>query len=89
MPRARPGGAFDLVRSFPSPSTRTADGYAGALRIKMSDESYATLVAEDEDRLIGYLAGSAHRTFYAGGSIAWIDEIWVEPDCAARGSGGS
>ena len=55
----------------------------------MSDESYATLVAEDEDRLIGYLAGSAHRTFYAGGSIAWIDEIWVEPDCAARGSGGS
>jgi GNAT superfamily N-acetyltransferase len=78
---------FDLVRLFPSPSTRTPDSYADALRIKLSDESYATLVAEDEDRLIGYLAGCAHRTFYAGGSIAWVDEIWVEPEYRRQGIG--
>jgi GNAT superfamily N-acetyltransferase len=78
---------FDLIRSFPSPPTRTPDGYADALRIKLSDQSYATLVAEDKDRLIGYLAGYAHRTFYAGGSIAWVDEIWVEPDYRGQGTG--
>ena len=78
---------FDLVRSFPSPSKRTEADFADALRIKLSDESYATLVAEDEDRLIGYLAGYAHRTFYAGGSIAWVDEIWVEPEYRGRGTG--
>ena len=78
---------FDLVRSFPSPSTRTPDGYADALRIKLSDQSYATLVAEDKGRLIGYVAGYAHRTFYASGSIAWVDEIWVEPEYRGQGTG--
>ena len=78
---------FDLVCSFPSPSLRTPDAYADALRIKLSDQSYATLVAEDNGRLIGYLAGYAHRTFYAGGSIAWVDEIWVKPDYRGRGTG--
>ena len=78
---------FDLVRSFPSPSARTSDGYAEALRIKLSDQSYATLVAVDKDRLIGYLAGCSHQTFYAGGSIAWVDEIWVEPEYRGQGTG--
>ena len=78
---------FELVCSFPSPLLRTPDAYADGLRIKLSDPSYATLVAEDNGRLIGYLAGYAHRTFYAGGSIAWVDEIWVEPDYRDRGTG--
>ena len=37
--------------------------------------------------MIGYLAGYAHRTFYASGSIAWVDEIWVEPEYRGRGTG--
>ena len=78
---------FDLVRSFPSPSTRSEADCEDALRIKLSDASYATLVAEDKDRLIGYLAGYTHRTFYAGGSIAWVDEIWVEPEYRGQGIG--
>ena len=44
-------------------------------------------MAEDAGRLIGYVAGYSHMTFYAGGSIAWVDEIWVEPPYRGRGTG--
>jgi GNAT superfamily N-acetyltransferase len=78
---------YDLVRSFPSPSARTAAAFADALRIKLSNGSYCTLVAEHEDRLIGYLAGYTHATFYAGGPIAWVDEIFVDPECRRQAIG--
>jgi GNAT superfamily N-acetyltransferase len=43
------------------------------------------LVAEHERRLVGYVSGYCHATFYAGGVTAWVDELLVlEP---IRGTG--
>ncbi len=43
------------------------------------------LVAEQEGKLVGYVSGCCHVTFYAGGLTAWVDELLVIE--ALRGTG--
>ena len=42
---------------------------------------------EIDTLLVGYIAGDAHETFYAGGKIAWVDEILVVANERRRGVG--
>ena len=51
----------------------------------MSDASACLLVAEQEGKLVGYVSGYCHFTFYAGGQTAWVDELLVIE--ALRGTG--
>lgn len=58
------------------------------IRIK-DDEDARILVAVDEAGLIiGYLLGFVHETFFANGSVAWIEEMYVS-DTARRSGVGS
>ncbi len=51
----------------------------------MPDPSSCLLVAEQDGRLVGYVSGYCHATFYEGGVTAWVDELLVlEP---LRGTG--
>ena len=36
---------------------------------------------------MGYVAGDAHETFYAGGKVAWVDEILVTEGSRRQGIG--
>lgn len=45
------------------------------------------LVAEVEGRVAGYLLGFDHRTFFANGRVAWVEEITVESSCRRQGIG--
>ena len=38
--------------------------------------------------MVGYVSGYRHAAFYAGGDVAWIDEILVSARCRARSIGG-
>lgn len=78
---------FDLVRSFPTPTPCDSRSYTAALRIKLADSSSFIAVADDEQFLSGYVAGSCHATFYASGWIAWVDEILVRPERRGHGIG--
>ena len=53
----------------------------------LADLSAALLIAEVDGRVVGYVAGFRHVTFYASGYVAWIDEIFVSPDVRERGIG--
>lgn len=76
---------FQLVRMFPTPTPPSSEQFSRTLDVKLPDPSSCLLVAEREGRLVGYVSGYCHPTFYAGGPTAWVDELLViEP---LRGTG--
>ena len=78
---------FALVRLFPAPTPPNRDTFAGALRLKLRDSDGFVAIAELGGRIVGYVAGDAHETFYAGGKVAWVDEILVAEDARRQGIG--
>lgn len=86
--RARPedeAELFALARTFPTPTPPGIDAFRTAFHGKLGDDASAVIVAERGSRLIGYVSGSRHLTFYASGPTAWVDEILVAAE--ARGAG--
>jgi GNAT superfamily N-acetyltransferase len=80
---------FALVRQFPSGALPSNELFATSLRLKLKDNDALVAVAELDGRLVGYIAGDAHETFYAGGKIAWVDEILVLESERRQGIGRS
>lgn len=80
-------GLYALVRQFPTPTAPSSEAFAQSLRVKLKDADSFLAVAEIDSRLVGYVAGDAHETFYAGGKTAWVDEILVVEDARRRGIG--
>lgn len=76
-----------LVGSFPTPTAPSAQAFSAALQLKLPDPSSCLIVAEQNGELVGYVAGYAHPTFYAGGPTAWVDELLVAETCRGRGIG--
>ncbi len=78
---------FELVRVFPTPTPATSELFGQALSAKLPDPSSCVLVAEHEGRLVGYVAGYVHATFYASGRVAWVDELLVVESQRGQGIG--
>jgi GNAT superfamily N-acetyltransferase len=78
---------LELVRLFPTPTPPGDVAYANAFRTKLSDPASFLAVAEEDGKLIGYISGYCHTTFYAGGKTAWVDEILVISDRRGHGVG--
>jgi GNAT superfamily N-acetyltransferase len=78
---------FELVSQFPTPTPPSTEAFAQSLRVKLKDHDAFVAVAEIDGALVGYVAGDAHETFYAGGKTAWVDEILVVQDARRRGIG--
>ena len=78
---------FALVSRFPTPTPPSRETFAEGLRKKLRDPDGFIAVAELAGQLVGYVAGDAHETFYAGGKVAWVDEILVAEDSRRQGIG--
>jgi GNAT superfamily N-acetyltransferase len=78
---------FALVRAFPTPTPCSAEAYARSLDAKLADPHSCLLVAEHDGRLVGYVAGHRHQTFYAGGPTSWVDEVLVVEPFRGKGVG--
>ncbi len=78
---------FALVSGFPTPTPPSREIFAAALRVKLKDPDGFVAVAESGGKLVGYVAGDAHETFYAGGKVAWVDEILVTEPARRQGIG--
>ncbi|MEV6876638.1 GNAT family N-acetyltransferase [Amycolatopsis sp. NPDC051128] len=75
--------AGQLAQSFTFSKARFHDSYAAVL----STDDACLLVAADSDGVLGYLLGFNHRTFYANGPVAWVEEILVRAQARGRGIG--
>jgi GNAT superfamily N-acetyltransferase len=80
-------GLFALVSLFPTPTPPSRETFASTLRLKLRDPDAFVAVAEVGGELVGYVAGDAHETFYAGGKVAWVDEILVAERARRQGVG--
>jgi GNAT superfamily N-acetyltransferase len=80
-------GLFALVSQFPTPTPPARETFAAALRIKLKDPDSFVAVADVGGALVGYVAGDCHETFYAGGKVAWVDEILVIEHARRQGVG--
>ena len=78
---------FALVGRFPTSTPPSSESFAQTLRVKLKDQDAFLAVAEIDAELVGYVAGDAHETFYAGGKTAWVDEIFVLEDARRKGVG--
>jgi GNAT superfamily N-acetyltransferase len=93
MVTIRPAGAddradlFRLASAFPTPTAPSAEQFATAFDAMRADTSACVLVAERDGELAGYLSGCMHRTFYAGGATAWVDEVFVVELARGEGTG--
>lgn len=55
---------------------------------QLLDMPHATLfIAEQGNELIAYLLGFEHPSFYANGSVAWVEELYVKEDYRSAGVG--
>lgn len=75
--------AGELAQSFPFSQAQFYDNYAALL----STDDACLLVAVDSESVVGYLLGFSHRTFYANGPVAWVEEILVSPEGRGLGVG--
>ncbi len=78
---------FALVSLFPTSTPPSRETFANSLRVKLRDADAFVAVAELGGELVGYVAGDCHETFYAGGKVAWVDEILVAEHARRRGVG--
>lgn len=75
--------AAELALSFPFSRERFLASYPRLL----ADGDARLLLAADGPRLLGYLLGFKHLTFYANGAVGWVEELVVGSGDRGRGIG--
>ncbi len=78
---------FLLVKQFPTPTPCPEGTFVLLLEAKLKDPGACVIVADSEGELVGYVSGSVRTAFYAAGTTAWVDEIFVMPDLRSAGVG--
>jgi GNAT superfamily N-acetyltransferase len=77
---------WPLVRDFATSYHPEFDRFEASFTTLISRDDTLVLVAEGLDGgIVGYLLASYHGTFFANGSIAWIEEVMVA--CPSRRTG--
>jgi len=77
------GLAAGLASSFPFSAAAFQASYPALL----ADGDARLLVAVDGPEHLGYLLGFRHLTFFAGGPVGWVEEVFVRPQARGRGVG--
>ncbi|MBI4197822.1 MAG: GNAT family N-acetyltransferase [Chloroflexi bacterium] len=72
--------AGDFATSFRPEYEAFTDAYAQLL----GQEDALVLVAEQSGRVLGYLLGFDHWTFFANGRVSWVEEVMVQEDHRRR-----
>jgi len=80
-------GVFALVKDFATSFNPEKSAFDFSFDQIHSDGSACLLVAEMNNRIIGYCLGFDHYAFYANGRVSWVEEIMVSEDYRQRGIG--
>ena len=78
---------FALVQQFATSFRSHRDAFDLGLRELLSDGSAWIAVAERGDEIVGYGLGFDHATLFAGGRVAWLEEIMVQQEHRRQGLG--
>jgi len=75
--------AKDLTQTFTFDHASMVQNFTKLLSIPNA----TLLVAEQDEDLVGYLLGYEHLTFWANGSVWWVEELMVAEGCRGQGIG--
>jgi GNAT superfamily N-acetyltransferase len=78
---------FYLARSFATSFTVERSAFEMSLGRLLQSSDALVEVASDGDRVLGYVLGFDHHTFYANGRVAWVEEIMVSEENRRHGIG--
>lgn len=81
------GPLFELVSRFATSFVPERSSFETSLQAVLADESAWLGVAVEAGAIVGYCLGFDHPTFYANGSVAWVEEIMVREDRHRSGVG--
>jgi GNAT superfamily N-acetyltransferase len=78
---------FALARAFATSFAVERSAFELSLSALLQSPDAFIAVATDADRVIGYIMGFDHHTFYANGRVSWVEEIMVSEDSRRAGVG--
>ncbi len=78
---------FSLAEDFAMSFRPRFDAFAEAFGHLYQKDDALILVAEESERVIGYLLGFDHWTFFANGRVSWVEEVAVHQDHRGRNIG--
>lgn len=76
--QADAAGLHVLARRFATTFALSERDFLASLDTVLSSHGARLLVAEVEGRVVGYLLGFTHPTFFANGPAGWVEEIMVD-----------
>jgi hypothetical protein len=69
--------SFSPARAFATSFPVERPAFESSLGVMLESPDAFITVASDSSRLVGYVFGFDHHTFYANGRVAWVEEIMV------------
>lgn len=93
MPTIRPAlltdsdAIFSLASAFATSFLVERAAFESSFCALLQSPDVFIAVASDSGRVIGYVLGFDHHTFYANGRVSWVEEIMVAEDVRRRGVG--
>ena len=93
MPIIRPAelsdsdALFTLASAFTASLSVERSAFESSLNALLQSPGAFIAVASDSGRVVGYVLGFDHHTFYANGRVSWVEEIMVSEEVRRRGVG--
>lgn len=78
---------FTLARAFATSFAVEPAAFESTFAELLTHPDALLAVAEDDGKVIGYLLGFDHPTFFANGRVAWVEEIMVGEPFRRQGVG--
>ena len=78
---------FELARRFATSFVPGPADFHQHYQALIADPSACVLVVEQRGSVQGYLLGFEHLTFFANGTVAWVEEIMVRQGQRQAGLG--
>jgi len=78
---------FALTRDFATSFTVGRPAFDSSFGALLLQEDALLLVSDDGESLQGYVLGFDHETLFAGGPVAWVEELMVREDSRRQGIG--
>lgn len=78
---------FSLASAFATSFSVERAAFESSMVALLQSPAAFIAVASDGNRVVGYVLGFDHHTFYANGRVAWVEEIMVTEEVRRRGVG--
>ena len=78
---------FKLARELSTSFDVEREAFSASFATLLDSPDAFIAVAVGSDRVIGYLLGFVHGTFYANGKVGWIEEVFVTDSFRRHGVG--